>query len=348
MRLPPLTHHEILGLVEPFSRRGRRVDLDASDRLARRLVWKPVERPASLAVPSVREELELENPYTGTFRLTRRLVPAVGPAASLVVEGKEPGALLEGVESIAPERQLRCEAGFVVALSHHAELAEGAAGAAAKSDLATRLLLVQGVAEVGGLTVVLKLPTVRRLPGDIKIVAKAADVRELPEDLLSVIGWDWAPLRRVGEEWGSKLRLRGRGPERSRLAELKLERTARHLAEALAEPPPRFHERFVMARWGAVVRRTFPVLTALAVVLVAAFVPVKFVEANPIMRLAIMNGSLLLIAMSFTLQELSRLELPRLPRRSTASSWRVTQAPAPEAEPKLDVLGATSAARGDP
>jgi hypothetical protein len=345
MRLPPLTHHEILGLVEPFSRRGRRVDLDASDRLARRLVWKPVERPASLPVPSLREELELENPYTGTFRLTRRLVPLVGPEASLVVEGEEPAALLAAVESITPERQLRCEAGFAVALSHHVELAERAA---AKGDLASQLLLVQGVAEVGGLTVVLKLPTVLRLPGDIKIVAKAADVHELPEDLLSVIGWDWAPLKRVGEEWSSKLRLRGRGPERSRRAELKLERTARHLAEALAEPPPRFHERFVMARWWAVVRRTFPVLTALAVVLVAVFVPFKVVEANPLARLVIMNGSLLLIAMSFTLQELSRLELPRLPRRSTASSWRVTQAPAPEAEPKLDVLGATSAARGDP
>jgi hypothetical protein len=93
------------------------------------------------------------------------------------------------------------------------------------------------------------------------------------------------------------------------------------------------------------------VLTALAVVLVAVFVPFKVVEANPLARLVIMNGSLLLIAMSFTLQELSRLELPRLPRRSTASSWRVTEAtqpPGPEAEPKLEGLAATSAARGDP
>ena len=35
----PLTHHEILGLVEAFSRSGRQVDLTASDRAARRLVF---------------------------------------------------------------------------------------------------------------------------------------------------------------------------------------------------------------------------------------------------------------------------------------------------------------------
>ena len=38
----PLTHHEILRLIEPFTRRGRHVDLSATDRIERRIVFKPV------------------------------------------------------------------------------------------------------------------------------------------------------------------------------------------------------------------------------------------------------------------------------------------------------------------
>jgi len=37
--LPPLTHHEILVLVEPFVRSGHRPDLAGSDRVQRRLVF---------------------------------------------------------------------------------------------------------------------------------------------------------------------------------------------------------------------------------------------------------------------------------------------------------------------
>ena len=40
MNAPPLTHHDILALAEPFARRGRRVDLAASDRIARRVVFQ--------------------------------------------------------------------------------------------------------------------------------------------------------------------------------------------------------------------------------------------------------------------------------------------------------------------
>ena len=53
---PPLTHHDIIALVEPFSRQGRQVDLAGSDRTARKLLFKPVERmvagPDLPALPS--------------------------------------------------------------------------------------------------------------------------------------------------------------------------------------------------------------------------------------------------------------------------------------------------------
>jgi len=43
MSVTPLTHHQILSVVEPFSRVSHHVDLAASDRLARKLVFKTVE-----------------------------------------------------------------------------------------------------------------------------------------------------------------------------------------------------------------------------------------------------------------------------------------------------------------
>ena len=67
--LPPLTHHEILELCAPLSRTKQRMDLPASDRGARRVVFQPVDRAG------LRETLTLHNPYAGVFTLTRTLVP---------------------------------------------------------------------------------------------------------------------------------------------------------------------------------------------------------------------------------------------------------------------------------
>ena len=74
MSAHPLTHHEILGLIGPFTRRGRHLDLPASDRLARRLVFKPIEHTdPAIASPVLIESLQLEQPEDDTYRLTRTL-----------------------------------------------------------------------------------------------------------------------------------------------------------------------------------------------------------------------------------------------------------------------------------
>ena len=39
--MKPLSHHEILGWIEPFARRGLQADLAASDRLAGKLSFRP-------------------------------------------------------------------------------------------------------------------------------------------------------------------------------------------------------------------------------------------------------------------------------------------------------------------
>ena len=91
--LPPLTHHQILALVAPFSRSGRHVDLAASDRMARRVAFKAVAHGA------ITETLLLDNPSEGRFKLTRVLTVQGGLQARLTAEGSEPAALLARVDA---------------------------------------------------------------------------------------------------------------------------------------------------------------------------------------------------------------------------------------------------------
>ena len=94
---PPLTHHQILALVEPFSRSGRQVDLAASDRLARRLLFKPRQLPADGACPALVETLQLDCHEGGHHRLTRRLEPVEPPDAIAGATGDATGdAFAEG------------------------------------------------------------------------------------------------------------------------------------------------------------------------------------------------------------------------------------------------------------
>ena len=109
MNAPPLTHHDILALAEPFARRGRRVDLAASDRIARRVVFQELQRGA------LREVLQLDDLGTGTRQLTRTLTHPGGLQATLEAMGPSPQELLDRIEAVAPDSQFSEGEGFVVA-----------------------------------------------------------------------------------------------------------------------------------------------------------------------------------------------------------------------------------------
>ena len=340
MPAQPLTHHEILALVEPFARRGRQVDLAASDRIGRCLVFKPIDHPDLLpTLPAPRETLRLENGAPGVFRLTRLLAFGDGLEASLSTDGPDPGELFARIESIDPKRQFARVAGCTIA--HVQRLLpepvqaqsrwpalvarvrpSGTVLGAGGGSVSSGLVLMQGVALISGLTLKLRVPAVRGIPVDIDLLASPGDSLELPQDLLAVQGWNWAPLRRSGNGWSSKLRLRAREPRRSELAGLALERLVRHLATTLAEPPARFHERHRRARWAVVFRRAIPLLTFIALMVTAATASDWLREQSPMVRTLMMHAPLLLLAVSFCLQEMARFEIPPLPRRSTGSAWR--------------------------
>jgi hypothetical protein len=327
MPAPPYTHHEILGLVGPFTRAGRHLDLARSHRLERRLVFRAVEHQAAEPdAPALSETLQLEDLGAGRFRLTRRLTPVGGPQATLEASGPDAGELLAQIETVAPQRQFRAGPGYLIARSF---VLEPAAGASADGAPAVQLILTQGIARLDGLSLRLTVLALRGVAADLALLPSGADAYDLPEDLLAVLGWDWARLIRTHEGWTSKLRLRGKAPQRSRTAEIALDLAAEHLARTLAEPPRRYHERQAGARWGVMLRRAAPTLTAVVLVTAVALLPHMSFENGPGPWLLLFHLPTALLVLSFWMQELSQFEIPPRPRRSDAASWRV----APNARP---------------
>jgi hypothetical protein len=317
MPAPPLTHHDILGLVEPFTRGGRHVDLASSNRLERRLVFKPAECAADMPDAGLLQEvLHLDSFGTGTFRLTRTLTHPSGLQATLEVLGPQPAALLAQIDGVAPQRQFRAGPGFVIARSY------------ALDGSASVPVLRHGVVQVEALSLTMTVSAVRGVSADLLLVQAPGsasnvpgEMLALPEDLLAVLGWDWARLIRKPAGWSSKLRLRGGAARRTQSAEAALDQVAAHLAQTLAEAPGRFHDRHLAARRGVVFRRSIPLMTPVLLVIAVLALPRFDVESSPLWVL-LYHVPTLCILLSFRLQELPQFEIPPWPRRSDAPNWR--------------------------
>lgn len=260
------------------------------------------------------ESLQLECPARGFYRLTRALTHPEAGQATLRAHGPEPGALLAAVEAVALDRHFVTGPGFAIARSYGLDASSGADAAS--------LVLTQGTVRVAGLTLTLNVPAVRRVAADITLEPGNGERFALPEDLLAVLGWNWARLVRRGDGWMTKLRLRGSLAQRTLDAEAALARAAGHLAQTLREPPARYHERLKAARWGVFFRRGIPTLTALGLV-AAVLLSAPFRDEVPAhVLVALYHVPTLFVALSFVLQELPRFEIPPWPRRSSAPDWR--------------------------
>lgn len=311
MSAAPLTHHKIIELVEPFSRQGLQLDLGASDRQQRRLRFRSIELAGD---PALRETLQLDGSGTDWWQLTRTLaaVDAAGaPQAQVVSSGTQPAALLAAVRSVDAGRCLRVEPGRIVARSYWL----------APSPQA-ELVLTEGRAVVDGLHLRMSVPSTPGVAASLVLEPAPGDAPELPQDLLAVLGWTWAPLQRAGTEWKSRVRLRRRGRARTADAEAKLERAAEHLADTLAAPPGRFHDQHRRARWGVVLRRLLPTLTALSLLVTVALLPRLGLDRIEGAWTLLYHVPTLLLAGAFMLQEMPRFEIPPWPRRSPAPDWR--------------------------
>lgn len=313
MPAPPLSHHEIIALVEPFSRRGQHVDLAASDRAARQLAFKPT---AAVDIAAVEQTLLLDCRNPDALRLTRRLRRADGLQATLHLHGPDPGLLLAQMEGVPPQRHFGEGAGF--ALARNYLLTGHADGSVAEPVLDSARLVLNG------LVLTLSLPPDRGMAADLRLEAPHGLEAPLPEDLLAVLGWNWTRLIPDRHSWSSKLRL-PRGPaRRTRAAEAALDRAAAHLALTLAETPARFHHRQRRARQAVFLRRGIPAFTALAMLLgvaVVAYTTHYDVGDRPGLWFMLFHLPTAVFALSFCLQELPRLELPPWPRPLEAPRW---------------------------
>ena len=178
MPAPPLTHREILDLVELFKRRGRHVDLAASQRQERRLVFKP---PAAIPTSEgdAKETLQLECLGTGTRRLVRRTTRADGLYVELHAQGADGAVLLAQVEAVPAECHFYERPGFVIARSYAID--DIGDGNAAQT-------LVPGSVHLDGLVMTLTVPAVRNVAGNITLAPTTPDTLAPPEDLLAVLG----------------------------------------------------------------------------------------------------------------------------------------------------------------
>lgn len=312
--MTPLSHHEILAVVAPFARRGRQPDLARSERLERRLVFQPLQHAEAGLV----ETLQLENAEPGLWRLTRRLQHPAGVQATLVTEGGDAGMLLQRVESVPPSSQMLAGSGPLPTLLALSQRLVADRSGSLQTTLEHATLLVSG------LRLAVRVPAVTGIAAEVEIGAVAGDLPWLPEDLLAVLGWHWSRLRSSQDGWRCTLLLRGTGPQRGVDAVLKLHAAARHLAQTLAEPPLRFHQRLLRRRWGVTLRRAVPALVCITLIACAAAVPQLELAQNSVFRMIIFNAPPLLMVLFFSLREMPQIEIPPLPRAPRQASWRQT------------------------
>ena len=313
MAAAPLTHHDIMALAAPFARLGRHVDLAASDRMARRLLFKP-HALDTLATP-LTETLLLDETERGRLRLARALTDAEGQRASLHAEGDDVAELLQRVQAVPPEHQFSRGPGWAIAWSLRLRLQDHTP------------LLAHAALRLDGLTLQVSVSSVDRIPAVIDLAAPAGDITELPPDLLAVLGRAWSRLDRTAAGWRCSLDLRGRGAARSAEAQAQLQRAAAHVARTLAETPQRFHDQRVPARWAVTLRRAVPLLVCLGLIAAALAVPALNLDQDSVLRMLIFNAPPILLGLFFVLREMPRIEVPPLPRRPTLTTWR--QAPSP-------------------
>lgn len=315
MAVAPLTHHEILALVAPFARQGRHVDLAASRREQRQIAFRPVDHPAvGDGAAALREVLQLDSHGNGSFRLIRTLTGDGGLQATLEASGSDPAELLSRIQGVDLQRHFRRGPGWMMARSYRFE-SFGSGGSAP--------VLARGQVRLSGLTLVFEVSPVRGVSAELALTPAAGLRLPLPEDLLAVIGWDWARLVPHADGWTTRMRLRGQGARRSAAAERALDRVTAHLAQVLAEPPARFHARFRLARWGVVLRRLIPTLTAVGLIVGTLLLPRIAPEQDPGFWLLLHYLPIGVLALAFMLQELPRFEIPPWPRPLRAGQWQV-------------------------
>ena len=353
----PLTHHAILALAEPFARSGRTLDLAASDRAARRLVFRSAPVDAGLG-PAGHSQFTLDCAANMGYSLTREACQhsgppagvATSPVARLLADGPDPGTLLARTDAVAPACQFRHGPGYCIAMTHR--LVASASGG-------HTLLLTSAEAWLHSLAplrwvLTLQVPARPGQPAELLLTLAAAPgvatplptpdaaTIHLPDDLLAVLGSAWRRLDRHGDGWRSSLQLRGSGLARSQCAQARLLASVQHLAYTFAAPPQQFHRAQRWARWAVALRRLVPLLVSLGLIAGSVALPKLGIGKDSKLLLALLNVPPLLLILFFSLREMPRIGIPPIPRPLPATAWRpAAYGPSDQPENTPDPCSAT-------
>ena len=337
----PLTHHEILTLISPFTRRGWQADLAASDRAGRKLAFKSIVHPADGDdEPSLRVTLLLDAEAAKGFRLVRTVAideisgaKAIrGPVSTLTVEGADVEALLNRTEAVPLRRQIKLYTGIPLARSYIID-AEATGGPC----------FVEAKARIRGLTLEAQADRKRGMPVDIKFTADPGEELRLPEDLIAVLGWRFRPLVHIVSYWRGTIKVARREPERTAEIEFDLGRLVTHLARTLDQPPAAFHGHYRQARWRVTFQRAIPMVLGIALLAATPLIRFLDLEGNSILRMLIFHAPPILLVSFFIMREMPRLEIPPVPRPLRNRAWIVSSADADAKKPaaRLDALSDT-------
>jgi len=315
MATRPLTHHEILTFIAPFSERGLKVDLPNSDRTARLLRFRGTRHPADprTGLPAFHEALELECPRPGRFKLLRRFTADDGTRATIEASGDNPAGLIDRVGRLSVERLFVVRRGLIIARSYRIDTDE--------PEQPAYPSLVAAECRPDGILFQLDAHRGHGLPAQIELQAEPGMVLNTPEDLLAVLGWRWRPLRRFGPRWRGTLKVRRREPARTADLEAAASRAAGHLLRTLEAPPSAYHRRFRLRRWRVAFQRAIPL--SIGLMLLGATPLLRFVELadDSVVKMLIFHMPPILLLAFFSFRELPRIEIPPLPRPLTNAAW---------------------------
>lgn len=310
---PPLTHHDIMALMPPFTRAGEALDLDRSDRARRILTFKPTQIEGSETHPPLIASLRLELPVFGRpRRLIRTLtVQDANTTATMTVEGKELETMLGHLRAMPPERQIVCRDDIMLTRSYQVSLDDDSPLPSLASANAVFDDLSLGITrERGGVVYPLTL-----VPMDARKLA-------LPQDFFAVLDASWRPLKRAegSGAWLGGVRPPLREPDRTRVLELRLDEAVAHCRHTFACDPREFHSTHRRARWRVVGQRLWPLCVSIAVAGGAVGLALALPK-TPLWHMVMSQVPIVLICMISLFKEPPKLEVPPLPSPLPRSAW---------------------------
>lgn len=250
MGVTPLSHHDILTYVGPFSRAGRQVDLALTQRDERLIAFKRVDRSVDLEPAgsiALTEHLTLSL-AKATPQLTRTLETADGLRVTLTARDANMDKLLERILAVSPNTHFRLVEGLLIGDSLRCP-----------DDASEPPVLRESRVNIGPAHLHLDARTVGSEPMTVRLTCRDREADFAPpDDLLAVLGRYWSVLETRDEYYKFTLNVPGRQPKRSRVARTRFERTAAHLQHVFTLRPEQYHETFRAERWKVWRRRLIP------------------------------------------------------------------------------------------